>query len=192
MPRLLQGNWAPFIGPNVSLILNPSCICINLPFGHVWSTVPISGVVLQGHDLLDRVQKRVVSLVGSVRSSDLQALSHRRDVASLSLFYKYYYGKCSSELADLVPSKRVTVRSTCFSEQKQRHTVNSPVCRTKFYKSSFFPCTAAFWNSLTNECFPPDYDLKAFKVRVNKFLLLKRPVILTFIGFGLVNGDLYK
>ena len=63
-------------------------------------------------DLLDRVQNRVISLVGSGQSSDWQALSHRMDVASLSLFYRYYYGKCSSELADLVPPKFVNVRST--------------------------------------------------------------------------------
>ena len=30
-----------------SLLLNPYCICTNLPFGHVWSTVSIFGVVLQ-------------------------------------------------------------------------------------------------------------------------------------------------
>ena len=40
---------------------------------------------------------------------------------------KYYYGECSSELADLVPPKPVTVRSTHFSEQMYRHTVNSPL-----------------------------------------------------------------
>ena len=56
-----------------------------------------------GLDLLDRVQRQVVSLVGSGLSSDLQASSHRWDIASISLFYKYYYGKCSSELADLIP-----------------------------------------------------------------------------------------
>ena len=54
-----------------------------------------------GLHLLDRVKKQLVSLVGSRLFADLQALSHWRDVASLSLFYKYYYGKCFSELADL-------------------------------------------------------------------------------------------
>ena len=103
-----------------------------------------------GLDLLDRVQKRVVSLVGSGLSSDLQDLSHRRDVTSLSLFYKYYYGKCSSVLADLVPPKRVTVRSPRFSEL---------FCASY----SFFPRTSALWNSPINELFPPDYDLTAFK-----------------------------
>ena len=76
----------------------------------ILTSLPVSlTFVLSGqvwHDLLDRVQKRVVSIVGSGFSSDLQALSHRSDVASLSMFYKYYYGKCSSQLADLVPPKR--------------------------------------------------------------------------------------
>ena len=96
----------------------------------------------------------------------------RRDVASISLFYKYYYKKRSTQLADLVPPKRVTVRSTHFSELMRRYTDNSPY-RTKFYQSSFLPCTAALWNSLINECFPPEYDLTSFKGRVNKFLSLK-------------------
>ena len=108
---------------------------------------------------------------------------HRRDVASLRLFY---YGKCCSELVDLVPPKRVTVRST------HCHTVNSPMCRTKFYQSNFFPRTAALWNSLTSECFPPDCNLTAFKGRVNNLLLLKLPATPYIWGFSLVMGDLYK
>ena len=124
-----------------------------------------------GLDLLDRVQKRVVNLVGKELCAGLHTLSHRRNVASLCLLYKYYYRKCSSELADLVPPKRVTVRSTRFSEQMHRHTLSLPKCRNGYYTSSFFPRTATIWNSLSNECFPTDYDLTAFKGRVNKFLL---------------------
>ena len=169
---------APFIGPSISLLLNPSCICTKLPFSlvsapfieycsHIWDGAPRS----HGLDLLDQVKKPVVSFVGSGLSANLQALSHRSDVASLSLYYKYYYGKCSSELADLIPVTLVIV--LMHSEQMHRHTVNSPLCRTKFYQSSFFPHAEALWNSLTNEFFPPDYELTAFKVRVNKFLVLK-------------------
>ena len=125
---------------------------------HIWGGAPRS----QGLDLLDRVQKRVVNLVGYELSAALHTLSHRRNVASLCLFYKYYYRKCSSELADLVPPKRVTIRSTRYSERMHRHAVNCPRCRTKYYGSSFFPRTAAIWNSLSDECFPSDYDLTAF------------------------------
>ena len=47
-----------------------------------------SHISSHGLNLLDQVPKRVVSLLGSTfgLSSDLQALLHRRDVASLSLF----------------------------------------------------------------------------------------------------------
>ena len=136
---------------------------------HIWGGAPRS----QGLDLLDRVQKQVVNLVGPKPSADLHALSHRSDVASLRLFYMYYHRKYSSELADLVPHKRVLVRGTRFSNQMHLHTVYLPKCRTNFYNSSFFPRTAALWNSLTNECFPPDYDHTTFKGRANKHLLLK-------------------
>ena len=157
-----------FLPPESILYLNKSTIWPCMKYcSHILGGAPKS----HGFDLLDRVQKRVVSLVGCGLTSDCQALSHRRNVASLNLLYKYYYGKCSTELVNLVPLKHVTVRSTCFSEQ-MHHTVNSPMCKTKFYQSSFLPHTAALWNSL-NECFPPDYDLTAFKGKVNKSLLLK-------------------
>ena len=45
---------------------------------HIWGCTP----KFYWLHLLDRVQKLVVSLTGSVISSDLRALSHRRDVAS--------------------------------------------------------------------------------------------------------------
>ena len=113
-----------FLTPESILYLYKSTIRPCMEYSsHIWGGAPRS----HGLDLLDRVQKRVVSLVSSGLSSDLQALSHRRDVASLSLFYKYYYGKCSSELADLVPPKLVTVRSTRLSEQMHCHTV-IPLC----------------------------------------------------------------
>ena len=147
------------LGPSIWLLLIPSCICTNLPSSHICSTVLICGGASRSHvlDLLDRVQNWVFSLVG---------LSHR-------LFYKYYYGECSSEFADLVPPQHVTVRSIRFSEQIHRHTVNSPMFRTKVYQSSFFPHKALLWNHPINELFPPDYDLTAFKGWVNKFQLLK-------------------
>ena len=45
-------------------------------------------------ELLDRLQKRICKSFGP--------LGHRRNVASLSLFYRNFFGRCSSELAQLV------------------------------------------------------------------------------------------
>ena len=77
----------------------------------------------------------------------------------------------SAKLADLVPPKPVTIGSTTVSEQMHLHTVNSPMLRTKFCQSRFFPYAVALWNYLTNEFFPSDYDLTALKGRV--FCIIK-------------------
>ena len=134
---------------------------------HIWGGAPKTG----GLDLLDRVQKRIVNLIGPELSVGLQSLLHRRIVASLSLFYKYYHAKCSAELADLVPPRRVNVRTTRFSERLHKYDVRPPLCKRNFYQLSFFPRTASLWNSLPPNCFPPQYNIGVFKSRVNRVLL---------------------
>ena len=49
-------------------------------------------------ELLDKLQKRICRTVGPSLAASLEPLAHRRNVASLSLFYRYYFGRCSSEL----------------------------------------------------------------------------------------------
>ena len=71
-----------FLTPESILYLFISTIWPCMEYcSHIWGGAPRSHRL----DLIDREQKRVVSLVGSGLSSDLQALSHRMDVASLSL-----------------------------------------------------------------------------------------------------------
>ena len=55
-----------------------------------------SSVVLY---LLDKVQRRIVNIIGPTLAVNLQSVSHRRNIASLSLFYKYFNSRCSSELS---------------------------------------------------------------------------------------------
>ena len=50
-------------------------------------------------ELLDNLQKRICRTVGSSLAASLEILAHRRNVASLSLFCRYCFGRCSSELA---------------------------------------------------------------------------------------------
>ena len=54
--------------------------------------------------------------VGPSITASLEPLAHCQNVASLSLFYKYYFGRCSSELAELVPLPYSQGRSTCYSD----------------------------------------------------------------------------
>ncbi|KAG1649301.1 Hemicentin-2 [Nymphon striatum] len=54
--------------------------------------------------VLDRIQNKAIRLVDETFSTDCQLLSHRRTVSSLCLFYCYFHGFCSAELAATVPS----------------------------------------------------------------------------------------
>ena len=133
---------------------------------HIWAGA--SATVL---NLLERVQKRVINMIGPKLSSGLESLSHRRNVASLSLFYRYYNGLCSSEISSLVPPKKVFNRVTRLSTNAHPFTVQIPACHKQFYARSFFPRTSELWNSLSPDCFPRGIDLHAFKRRVNRYLL---------------------
>ena len=53
-------------------------------------------------ELLDQLQKWICRAVDFSLATSLEPLAHRRNIASLSLFYRYCFGRCSSELAQLV------------------------------------------------------------------------------------------
>ena len=65
---------------------------------HVWAGVPSCYL-----ELLDKLQKQMCRTVGTSFAVSLEPLAHCQNVASLSLFYRYYFGRCSSELAQLIP-----------------------------------------------------------------------------------------
>ena len=89
-------------------------------------------------------------------------------MASLSLFYRYYFGRCSSELAQLVPLPFSRGRSTRYYDRLDDFSVTIPRCYKDVYVNIFFSRTARLWNSLPIECFPLTYDLSDFKSRINK------------------------
>lgn len=122
--------------------------------------------------ILDRLQNKAIRLINDPNLTDsLATLSHRREVSCLSLFYRYYHGRCSSELAAAVPCHKSFVRSTRAASSSNPFAVSVPRSRTKLYKNSFFPRTSVMWNSLPLDCFPLNYDLQKFKVAVNKLPL---------------------
>ena len=88
-----------FLSPEVALYLYKSTIRPCMEYCcHVWAGVPSCYL-----ELLDKLQKRICRTVGPSLAASLEPLAHRRNVASLSLFYRYYFCRCSSELAQLVP-----------------------------------------------------------------------------------------
>ena len=156
-----------FLSPEVALYLYKSTIRPCMEYCcHVWASAPSCYL-----DLLDKLQKRICRIVGPSLAASLEPLVHRQNVASLSLFYRYYFGRCSSKLAQLVPLPFFRGRSTCYSGGLQDFSVTIPRCYKDVYVNSFFPRTAKLWNSLPIECFPLTYDLSGFKSRINRDLL---------------------
>ena len=63
---------------------------------HVWANAPTCYL-----ELLDKIQKWIFGTVVSSLAASLETLTHCQNVASLSLFSRYYFGRCSSELTQL-------------------------------------------------------------------------------------------
>ncbi|XP_065662730.1 uncharacterized protein LOC136085357 [Hydra vulgaris] len=106
------------------------------------------------------MKKRIVNIVGPALAANLQPLSHRRNVASLSLFSKNYKGHSSKELASLLPSTKIHSRITRHSIKCHSFSVTVPKYSKNAYSSSYFPRTSALWNSLPSSCFPDSYNLQ--------------------------------
>ena len=101
---------------------------------HVWASAPSCYL-----ELLDNLQKRIRRTVGSSFATSLEPLAHRRNVASLSHFCRYYFSRCSSELAELVLLPYSRGRSTSYSDRLHDFSVTSPRCYKDVYVNSFFP-----------------------------------------------------
>ena len=138
------------LSPMVYLYLCKSIICQYVEYCcHVRAGTPSCYL-----ELLNKLQKRICRTVGPSLVASLEPLAHRRHVASLSLFYIYYFGRCSSQLAQLVPLAFSRERSTRYSDWLHDLFVTIPRCYKDVYVNSFFPRTARLWNSLPIECFP--------------------------------------
>ena len=156
-----------FLSPEVDLYLYKSTICPCMEYCcHIWAGAPSCYL-----DLLDKLQKRICRIVGPSLAASLEPLAHLRNVASLSLFYRYYFGRWSSELAHLIPLPFSPGWSTHYSDSLHDFLVTIPRCYKDVYDNSFFPRTGRLWNSLPTECFPLTYTLDDFKSRINRHLL---------------------
>ena len=60
----------------------------------------------------------------------------------------YYFGGCSSELAELVPLPYSRGRATRYSDRLHDFSVTIRRCYEDVYFNSFFPHTARLWNFL--------------------------------------------
>ena len=153
-----------FLSPEVTLCLYKSTICPCMEYCcDIWA----GGASCY----LELLEKRICSIVGPLLAASLEPLAHRRNVASLSLFYRHYFGRCSSELAQLVPLPFSQGRSTRYSDRLHEFSATIPRCYKDVYVNSCFPRTAKLWSSLPIECVLLTYDLSGFKSRIKRHLL---------------------
>ena len=122
-------------------------------------------------NIWDKLQKQKCRTV----NHSLETLPHCLNVATLSLFCRYCFSRCSFELAELVLLPYLSDRSICLSNRLHDFSVTILGFFKDVYGSSFFPRTARPWNSLPAECFPLIYYRNCFKrdnVQVLMFFLL--------------------
>ena len=111
-----------FLSPEVALYLYKSTIRPCMEYCcHVWAGAPSCYL-----ELLDKLQKRICWNVVPSLASSFEPLAHFRNVASLNLFYRYEFGRCSFELAKLVPLPYFQGRSTRYSDRFDGFSVTIP------------------------------------------------------------------
>lgn len=134
---------------------------------HVWGGAPATVI-----GILDRIQSKAIRLIGDDSlTSSLQSLAHRRCVAALTLFYRYFFGDCSLELKSIVPRVFHSTRLTRSSSNQHRYAVCTPRSHTVSHSSSFIIRTARLWNALPSSCFPLLFNPQLFKSSINKLAL---------------------
>ena len=92
-------------------------------------------------ELLGKLQKQTCRTVGPSLTASLETLARHGNVTSLSLFYRYYLGICSAELAQLVLFPFSRGRSTHYSDRLHDFSVTIPRCYKDVYVNSSFPQT---------------------------------------------------
>ena len=83
--------------------------------------------------MLDKLQKQVWRTVGPSLAASLKPLVHCQNLISLIIFYRNYFGRCSSDLGQQVPIPYSRGRSTCYSDILLGYSVTIP----RFYKDIY-------------------------------------------------------
>ena len=108
--------------PKISLYLYKSTIRSCMEYCcHVWT-----GTRSFYLELLDKLQKRIYRTVVTLLAVSLEPLAHRQNALSLSLFYRYYLSRYSSERVQLIPLPSSRARSTHYSDRLHDFSVTIP------------------------------------------------------------------
>ena len=129
----------------VALYLQKSTIWYCMEYHcHVWT-----GGSKWYLDMLDKLQERIWRGVGPSFTISLELFARSRNVVR-SVFCRYYLGRCSSELTELI------IPPHCFVVLIDLHDFSVTIswCYTDFFITNLFSLAASFLNSLPTQCFP--------------------------------------
>ena len=121
--------------------------------------------------MLGKLQKRVCRTVVPTLAASLALLAHRRYLDGLSLCYRFYFDRCPTELAELVPLPQSRWRSKRYSDKLHDFSVTISRFHKDVYVNCFFKRRARLWNYLSAESFLLTYDLSGIKSQINSHLL---------------------
>jgi hypothetical protein len=149
---------------------------------HVWGGC-------QSTSMLASIERRARRLIGSPAICEsLDSLTLRRTVGSLAVFYRFFHGKCSVELASCVPPLMPPPpRPTRLALARHPLSIVETQSRTVRHGCSFFPATIRLWNSLPPDVFPPgdSFSPIIFRSRVSNFFRSLPPR--ADVGWGFLN-----
>ena len=132
--------------------------CLEYCF-HIWGSSP--------YTFLDRIESKAIRLICDPSlTSTLDLLSLRRKVASLPLFYRYYFGHCSDELAACIPPPMARPCSTRQATFAHNYCVELSNARINRFSDGFFTSTSHLWNSPPSSVFSASFNLPSFKRQV--------------------------
>ena len=109
--------------------------CLEYCF-HIWGSSPYTSP-------LDRVESKAIRLICDPSlTSTLDLMSLCCKFASLSLFYRYYFGQCSDELAACIPPPMARPLSTRQASFAHNCCVELSNARINRFSDGFFPSTS--------------------------------------------------
>ena len=133
---------------------------------HLWAGAPQYQLLP-----LDSIQRRAIRIVDDpLLTNGLDHLSLRRDVGSLCVLYRLYYGECSEELFNLVPPSLFRHRTLRRWDRFHPHHIDA--CHSTNVRASraFLPRTCKLWNDFPSDVFPLHYNMGFFKRHVYSYL----------------------
>ena len=124
-------------------LLSLCFISIDIPYSHASNILLCVGwcsQLLLGNIRYKLYKSWVCRAVSPSLDASSKPLTRFWNEANLSFLNSYYFGRCSPELAELVPPPCYCVRSTCYSDRYHDFLVTIP----SYYKDIY--CAARLWN----------------------------------------------